>query len=571
MNYKKTGLLLLLMALVLVYGIAIGRYEVFPFNHLTDLKNLDLNILEEELPYGDVSIHDTSLLRLLVKNIKVEEDHSDDLFIRGGAIASIDNFLYISTNRNDADKGRLIVFDVENHQRMDTGGLSVPMNVEELLESPIMDIDGFSFERFQILGIYVENAGENKHTLFISHNIYHPDERCISFSISRTSIEITADGFRQTAGWNTLFTAEPCLYPEVDKEGYEPYSGQMSGGPMVEYDEEHLLVSVGSFHRDGVKWESLPMDTSSSFGKILRMNKQSGEISIYAEGLRNSQGLTIDSNGRIWATDHGPQGGDELNLIIEGNNYGWPEVSYGINYGNSAWPISMEQGRHTHFDKPVFAWMPAIATTDIVEVKGEEKFNLWKGDLIVGSFRNRIYRLRIEDDNRVIYSEDINIRHRIRDMTTLSDGKIAIITDSGLLIIVDDGGPVYEEIGSVVEARIDELQKFDQLQGGITDVEQSTGERSAQSIYMQKCSGCHYLQEVNGVGPHLNDIFNRRVGEVEGFNYSSTLSDKNERWFPELMRSFLLNPSDDFSNTSMQQVPLTEEEADMLIEFLSRN
>lgn len=566
-NKWNIFIILFLLMATFVYGVAVGRYQVFPYGQVTDLRDWLRGSASVQV-FDGINIHDTSLMRLLEKRIVVEEDYSRDLFIHGGAIESLDHLIYIFTNRNDENKERLVVFDVENFERMDTGRLAVPMNLAELFESPIMDVPGFTLDMFRINGIHVEKSGESEHILFVSHNLYHPEERCISYSISRTSIGIDGNSIVQSGDWETIFTAEPCIYPEENEGTYSPFPGRMSGGPMVEYDDDHLLVSVGTYHRDGYHYESLPMDESSSFGKILLMNKQTGEASFYAIGMRNSQGLYIDSKGRIWATDQGPQGGDELNLVKQGKNYGWPEVTYGIYYGNIEWPLAEEQGRHDLYEQPVYAWMPSVATTSVTEIKGEERFRLWKGDLIVASLTNQsLHRLRIEGDDRVVYSEPIRIGRRIRDLTTLSNGMIAMITDDGLLVVIEDGGPIYEEIGPVIESRIADLGKFDQLQGS-ADYRDRTGGQTARSIFMQNCSGCHYLNPVNDIGPHLHNVFERQVGGVDGYNYSSVLSNRDEQWTPELMKAFLLNPEQEFPNSSMQQVPLTVSEADSIVKYL---
>jgi len=471
-------------------------------------------------------------------------------------------------------KNALVVFDMDEVRRVDTHNLAIPMNLNKLLESSIMEIDGFLLERFRANGMHIEETAEGNHILYVSHNYFHEDEACISTNVSRIELEPGNTGITQSGDWETIFTAEPCMYPEADQHMYVPFAGEMSGGPIVEYDEDHLLVSVGSFHRDGLKYESLTMDTSSAFGKIVLLNKNTGEYSFYAMGLRNPQGLHIDEEGRIWATDHGPQGGDELNLIERGNNYGWPEVTYGTDYGNRPWPHAEEQGRHDSYDQPVYTWVSTIAPTNLISIKEGERFPLWKGDLLIGSLNGlrrgqSLYRLRIQGDNRIIYREQISFERRIRDITALPDGRIALIADEGLLILIEDGGPVYEDAGPVVEERTLQLEKFSQLQGERFD--DTTLERGgrAENIFMQKCSSCHYLQEINGVGPHLNDIFNRQVGELDDFNYSSSLSDKNEPWTPELMKSFLLEPDNEFPNTTMQQVSLTEAETDSIIQFLN--
>jgi aldose sugar dehydrogenase len=576
MNYMKTGLLLILMGLMFVYGIAIGRYQVFPYTQLSELTNWVRGIETDGPDYGDVNVIESSLHRLFVKSIEVEEDHSGQLHFHGGAIEGKGPFLYIISNRNDEHKDRFVVFNVEQYNRVETAGLSVPMNVEGLLSSSIMDIDGFRMDRFRVNGIHVEETGDSEHTLYVTHNTYHEDENCISYRVSRITVEYNDLELRPLTDWETLHTASPCLYPEEDQKVFDPFPGEMGGGAIVEYDDDHLLVSVGSFHRDGFTFEpSLSMDTSSTFGKTLLMNKQTGDYSVYAKGLRNTQGIAIDAEGRIWATDHGPHGGDELNLIKQGKNFGWPEVTYGIDYGNNPWPYANEQGRHDDHEKPRFVWMNSIAPSSIITVEGTEKFPLWRGDLLVGAMGaaggRSLYRLRIQDDDRIIYNERIILRERVRDMTSLSDGTIALLADGGLLLLIDDGGPTYEEIGPVAEARIEALRNFDQLKGEGAGIERDDREMAGQSIFMQNCSSCHYLQEVNGAGPHLKDIFDRQIGDADGFNYSRALASRDDSWTPALMKSFLLNPSDQFPNNNMLQVPLTEEETNKIIEFLRNN
>ena len=156
-----------------------------------------------------------------------------------------------------------------------------------------------------------------------------------------------------------------------------------------------------------------------------------------------------DNDNNIWATDHGPQGGDELNLIKKGQNYGWPQVTYGINHGNREWPLNKEQGTHDDFVKPVFAWVPSIAISNLIRLDKTTKFPLWGGDLLIGSLRGKsLLRVRMGDENNVAYIETIRIGHRIRDLTTLDDQSLALLTDGGRMVIVDDGGPVYDELGA---------------------------------------------------------------------------------------------------------------------------
>jgi glucose/arabinose dehydrogenase len=156
-----------------------------------------------------------------------------------------------------------------------------------------------------------------------------------------------------------------------------------------------------------------------------------------SSGHRFNSGLFYDSHRDIlWGTEHGPRGGDELNKIESGYNYGWPNVSYGRNY-NQKNKETWIQNSHENFKKPFFSWTPSIGISQGGVIKSQGRlFETWgKNDLIVSSLKNKsIYRLRVED-NKVFYSEKIYIGERIRSLIVLQD-VILISTDEGSIITV---------------------------------------------------------------------------------------------------------------------------------------
>ena len=569
---KRNIIYTILIFAIFLYGIAIGRYQVFPYQQLSYIQDLITGTDNEagKQNYDGVEIIETSLQRLLLKEVPIERDYSPELYNRGGAIFALDSLIYISTNRNDSKKENLVVLNKKSFTRVDIDGLSVPMNYDELLNSSLMEKGTFPIFLFRVTGIYSEKSGENQHTLYVSHNEYHPKKECITFSLSRATIQFNESINDISEDWETIFRASPCIHPIEDKQGNLSYNGRMSGGSIINYDKNHLLVSVGNFLWTGGKpdLKALSMDTSSSFGKLILLNKLNGEYSIFAKGFRNTQGLTRDTDSNIWATDHGPMGGDELNLVNQGKNYGWPKVTYGIKYGNKPWPHNEAQGRHNLFTPPMYAWVPSIGISKISRLSGFNKFNLWSGDMLIGSMKDKsFHRTRLAQTQRVAYSERIEIGYRIRDFAVLDDESLAVLSDNGILVIVDDGGPVFEDIGPVVKARIAALSKFDAFLGE-TQTNFKNDLASAETIFMQNCSTCHYLKEINGVGPHLQNIFTRDVGSVENFNYSTALSSSNQKWNAELLKDFLLQKDPQFSNSIMPKVDLSESEADSIVNYL---
>ena len=133
---------------------------------------------------------------------------------------------------------------------------------------------------------------------------------------------------------------------------------------MLTDGADHLLVNIGVHQAD--LWLARPTsDPASHLGKLLRIAIETGETETLAIGFRNSQGLARDAEGNLWATDQGPQGGDELNLVERAGNYGWPLVSYGVDYEDKV-PLTIEDeamGRHDGFLRPAFAWVPSPAVS----------------------------------------------------------------------------------------------------------------------------------------------------------------------------------------------------------------
>ena len=156
--------------------------------------------------------------------------------------------------------------------------------------------------------------------------------------------------------------------------------------------------------------------------------------SIWTFGNRNPQGLAMHpASSILFETEHGPRGGDELNILSSGKNYGWPEITYGKNYsGTTITKYTHKEG----MEQPVIHWTPSIAVCGIDFYDGE-LFNNWKNNLLVSSLKfERLYRLEIDDDDKVIDQEIIyKAGSRIRDVQTGPEGFIYIaLEDPGRIV-----------------------------------------------------------------------------------------------------------------------------------------
>jgi glucose/arabinose dehydrogenase len=149
---------------------------------------------------------------------------------------------------------------------------------------------------------------------------------------------------------------------------------------------------------------------------------------IWSYGHRNAQGLTFHpETGDLWLTEHGPQGGDELNLVLPGRNYGWPVIGYGVNYGSGS---RIHEDTHREgMEQPVHYWVPSIATSGLLLYTGDA-FPEWKGSLFVGGLAGQqVARLTL-DGRRVVAEETLfQDRGRVRDIRQGPEGFIYLAID----------------------------------------------------------------------------------------------------------------------------------------------
>jgi glucose/arabinose dehydrogenase len=163
---------------------------------------------------------------------------------------------------------------------------------------------------------------------------------------------------------------------------------------------------------------------------------------IWSLGHRNAQGMAFDpATGDLWQNEHGPQGGDELNLIQPKANYGWPVVGYGVHYttGKAIHEGTMKEG----MTAPAYVWVPSIGVSGMIFYTGD-RFSGWKGDMLVGGMRGqRLMRLRLKD--RKVVGEEVLIQDmgRIRDVHQGPDGAIYVAIDAQVRGIDGEPTPVY--------------------------------------------------------------------------------------------------------------------------------
>lgn len=225
------------------------------------------------------------------------------------------------------------------------------------------------------------------------------------------------------------------------------YDGDKHFGSRLAFGPDGLLyVTLGE--RSDAPMRPQAQQLTSHLGKILRLTRDGAPApgnpfaetpealpGIFSLGHRNVQSAAFDQQGRLWVVEHGTRGGDEVNLIDAGKNYGWPLVAFGEEYSGA--PLPATATTREGFVDPVYYWDPVIAPSGAEFYTGSA-FRAWQGNLFVGALKDkRLVRLVLEND-RVVGEEHLlkDRGHRIRDVRQGPDGALYVTTD-------DDNGEVW--------------------------------------------------------------------------------------------------------------------------------
>ncbi|MXQ13269.1 PQQ-dependent sugar dehydrogenase [Microvirga makkahensis] len=253
-------------------------------------------------------------------------------------------------------------------------------------------------------------------TLYLSYT--HGTEEALTIRVLKARYDRTRNILVDK---KVIFESDPPM-PGIDQ----------LGGRLALSGDGHLFLTLGD------RWQpSMAQDLTNHTGTIIRI-RTDGSVpegnpfvsvpgakpEIWSYGHRNPQGLVVDAvTGRIWSTEHGPQGGDEVNLIEPGRNYGWPVITYGIDYSGE--PIG--NGTHTPgMEQPLHYWVPSIAPSGLALKREGESVSLWSGALV----GQMVARLQLGQDR--ILSEERHLNGelgRIRDVREGPDGSLHVITD----------------------------------------------------------------------------------------------------------------------------------------------
>jgi aldose sugar dehydrogenase len=308
--------------------------------------------------------------------------------------------------------GRMLVTERPGRLRMIEGDRLLP---DAIAGTPEVLSGGHA----GLLDVLVDQDFPKTHLLFLSY--MHGTREASTIRVIRARL----DGM-SLVDKQVIFDSRPAL------KGVDMIGGRLAFGPdgliYLTLGEHMQMEHAQDLFNDGGKIVRFTTD-----GTIPDDNPFVGRTDalpeIYSYGHRNPQGLISNAgDGLVWALEHGPKGGDELNVITSGGNYGWPLVTYGINYDGTV--ISDRTSAPGMID-PIYEWVPSVAPSSLVSYSGNVMPEDWQGNFLIGTLVGECL-VRLQLSNGMVVKEERYLHHkigRIRDVAVAADGYIYLLTD----------------------------------------------------------------------------------------------------------------------------------------------
>lgn len=382
-----------------------------------------------------------------------------------------------------------------------------------------------------MLGVYLSPNYAKDHNVYMTYS--EPGDGGSSLALARAKLKIGNDA-ASLEGLRVIW-----------RDGERGMGGQFGAAVAFSRDHKYLFLSVGDRQR-----MTPAQDPNQPLGKILRLtldgkpapgNPMAGKTGAatvpvidppsdteaaktapvvrtytfpgpnltpaetWASGFRTPYGLAFAPDGRLWELEHGPRGGDELNLIEPGKNYGWPLVSYGHNYNGV--PIPNPDTR-PDLAKPVIYWVPVIAPGNLMFYKGA-MFPQWNGSAFVSGLGSRaLIRITFDGKGGAQTAERWDMGRRVRDVEVAPDGALWIVEDAkagGLFRLTPLGMAVSAQAQQATSASVT---------SGSAAPNVSSSDNTKSVLANNNCLTCHQIGRDGGdIGPSLNGVGTRRTAD----------------------------------------------------------
>jgi hypothetical protein len=358
------------------------------------ITNASINAAESELKLKITSVE--------TPNAQVKSSGGE----RGAAIARLDNDNYLLGGGKQGFA--LYLYDTKNNSERFLG---LAANANQRLDD----------SRFAITDIGVLFQTETTADVVVSYPKYDRKRQCVSLVLG--SYQIDLDKKVSVTPSGIWFTSKPCV----------PISAvQHAAGRIEVIDKSMVYLTLGDLGFSGIN----NMKARGDLGSVFKVSKS--KVEKVSFGHRNQQGIALIGND-LYTSEHGPRGGDELNLISKGKDYGWPAVTYGEPYSAGDYVKPRATGSHNGFIKPLKYWVPSVAPTELVVLPASKGWGKWSSQLVMGTLREEaLIFIELKDRRTVGQVLNIDVGERIRDLEISDAGQIVATTDNGKLLFIEN-------------------------------------------------------------------------------------------------------------------------------------
>jgi aldose sugar dehydrogenase len=275
--------------------------------------------------------------------------------------------------------------------------------------------------RFAITDIAVSSETANGAAIVASYPTYDRSRQCVAVTLAAYQLNFATPSLQRSKTW---FTSKPCV----------PVSAvQHAAGRIEVIDKTSVYLTIGDLGFTKINQPKVRGD----LGSIFKVSQKSAEK--ISQGHRNQQGIVLRA-GDLYISEHGPRGGDELNLITKGQDYGWPAVTFGEPYSSGDYVRPKVTGSHEGFTKPLTNWVPSVAPTELIALPQGPLWGTWQSQLVMGTLREEsLIFIQLRNRTTVGAIEKVSVGERIRDLDLAPDGTILATTDSGQLLMIAPG------------------------------------------------------------------------------------------------------------------------------------